>query len=71
MVTSRVLFTAAQKAELWERWKNGQAAATKIPKTHTCADAIDDVNKKIAPDIAAMAALFISLPPTLKRQYRP
>ncbi len=21
MVTSRILFTAAQKAELWERWK--------------------------------------------------
>ena len=27
MVTSRVLFRAAQKAELWERWKNGQSAA--------------------------------------------
>jgi transposase, IS30 family len=27
MVTSRVQFTAAQKAELWERWKNGQSAA--------------------------------------------
>jgi len=27
MVTSRVLFTAAQKAELWEQWKNGQSAA--------------------------------------------
>jgi IS30 family transposase len=27
MVTSRILFTAAQKAELWERWKNGQSAA--------------------------------------------
>ena len=27
MLTSRVLFTAAQKAELWERWKNGQSAA--------------------------------------------
>jgi transposase, IS30 family len=26
MVTSRVWFTAAQKAELWERWKNGQSA---------------------------------------------
>ena len=23
MVTSRIRFTAAQKAELWERWKNG------------------------------------------------
>ena len=22
MVTSRIWFTAAQKAELWERWKN-------------------------------------------------
>ncbi len=27
MVTSRILFTAAQKTELWERWKNGQSAA--------------------------------------------
>jgi hypothetical protein len=26
MVTSRIWFTAAQKAELWERWKNGLAA---------------------------------------------
>ena len=27
MVTSRIWFTAAQKAELWERWKHGQSAA--------------------------------------------
>jgi hypothetical protein len=27
MVTSRIWFTAAQKAELWEQWKNGQSAA--------------------------------------------
>jgi hypothetical protein len=27
MVTSRIWFTAAQKAVLWERWKNGQSAA--------------------------------------------
>jgi hypothetical protein len=27
MVTSRIWFTTAQKAELWERWKNGQSAA--------------------------------------------
>jgi hypothetical protein len=26
-VTSRIWFTAAQKAELWERWKNGQSPA--------------------------------------------
>src|SRR6516225_4613398 len=26
MVTSRIWFTAAQKAELWGRWKNGQSA---------------------------------------------
>src|ERR1700746_2163514 len=24
---ARICFTAAQKAELWERWKNGQSAA--------------------------------------------
>jgi len=28
MVTSRIRFTAAQRAELWERWKNGQSAAS-------------------------------------------
>src|ERR1700730_10716534 len=27
MVTSRILFTATQKAELWDRWKNGKSAA--------------------------------------------
>ena len=27
MVTSRIWFTAAQKAELWERWKKGQSIA--------------------------------------------
>jgi hypothetical protein len=27
MVTSRIWFTAKQKAELWERWRNGQSAA--------------------------------------------
>jgi len=27
MVRSRIWFTAAQKAELWVRWKNGQSAA--------------------------------------------
>jgi hypothetical protein len=25
MVTSRIWFTSAQKAELWERWKQGQS----------------------------------------------
>jgi len=25
MVTSRIWFTSKQKAELWERWKNGQS----------------------------------------------
>src|SRR5262245_46413892 len=27
MVTSRIWFTAAQKAELWERWNSGSSAA--------------------------------------------
>ena len=30
MVASRIWFTAAQKAELWERWKNGQSAAAMV-----------------------------------------
>ena len=28
MVTSRILFTAKQKDELWERWKNGRVIST-------------------------------------------
>lgn len=28
MVTSRVWFTSAQKAELWERWKQGQSISS-------------------------------------------
>lgn len=27
MVTSRIRFTAQQKADLWERWRNGQSVA--------------------------------------------
>ena len=27
MVTSRIRFTAEQKSEVWERWRNGQSAA--------------------------------------------
>ena len=27
MVTSRIWFTATQKAELWERWKSGLSVA--------------------------------------------
>ena len=27
MVTSRILFTVQQRAELWERWKNGQSVS--------------------------------------------
>ena len=28
MVTSRIWFTSAQKAELWERWKQGQSISS-------------------------------------------
>ena len=31
MVTSRILFTAKQKDELWERWKNGQKCVSHLP----------------------------------------
>ena len=30
MVTSRIWFTAKQKAELWERWKNGQSVSDRV-----------------------------------------
>ena len=29
--TSRIWFTQQQKAELWERWKNGQCIASIAP----------------------------------------
>ena len=32
MVTSRILFTAKQKDELWERWKNGQSVLKAISR---------------------------------------
>jgi hypothetical protein len=32
MVTSRILFTAKQKDELWERWKNGQVIRTEYAR---------------------------------------
>ena len=31
MVTSRIWFTAKQKAELWERWKKGQSIVIDLP----------------------------------------
>ena len=31
MVTSRIWFKAAPKAELWERWKKGQSAEALVP----------------------------------------
>ena len=32
MVTSRILFTAKQKDELWERWKNGQSVLARLQR---------------------------------------
>ena len=33
MVTSRIWFTAAQKAELWERWKSRVKCCSDLPGT--------------------------------------
>ena len=33
MVTSRIWFTAQQKADLWERWRNGQSARGYLAST--------------------------------------
>jgi hypothetical protein len=64
MVTSRIWFTAAQKAELWERWKNGQSAAAisraldwgRLGKLHCKA-----ARAEVAPELLTEQNLDISL----------
>jgi hypothetical protein len=43
MVTLRIWFTAAQKAELWERWKNGISR----PWRDTTSDKPDEILVKV------------------------
>ena len=50
MVTSRILFTAKQKDELWERWKNGQSVLA-------ISRALERRNKTGVQRIVARAAL--------------
>ena len=38
MVTSPILFTAKQKDELWERWKNGQSVSPSCSRTSNSRD---------------------------------
>ncbi|MEJ2376823.1 MAG: hypothetical protein P8Y71_15880 [Pseudolabrys sp.] len=60
MVTSRIWFTAAQKAELWERWKNGQSAAA-------ISRALEKRNKTGVGDVPADVELGREALPTLSR----
>jgi hypothetical protein len=53
MVTSRIRFTAAQKAELWERWKNGRGqGAARLPLLTQRRHRPDCCNS-VAPEVAA------------------
>ena len=58
MVTSRIWFTAAQKAELWERWKNGQSAAA-------ISRALERKNKT---GVERIVVLHGGIVPTLRRR---
>jgi hypothetical protein len=61
MVTSRIWFTAAQKAEPWERWKNGQSAAAISRalerKNKTGVERIVVVHGGIAPEPRPLVAI--------------
>ena len=79
MVTSRIWFTAAQKAELWERWKNGQSAAAisralerrnktgieRIVVLHGGIDAAEKVVVRKQLRRSQVLAFFKALPPCL------
>ena len=76
METSRIWFTAAQKAELWERWKNGQSAAAISRalerKNKTGVERIVVLHGGIvpAPRRRALAALRLVAPRNAKRVSR-
>ena len=78
-MTSRIWFTAAQKAELWERWKNGQSAAAisralerrnktgieRIVVLHGGIDAAEKVVVRKQLRRSQVLAFFKALPPCL------
>jgi hypothetical protein len=53
MATSGIWFTLAQKAELWERWKQGQS--------------ISSISRALATVVAALAEKIGTLPQELRR----
>lgn len=71
MVTSRILFTAKQKGELWERWKNGQsvlAISRALEKRNkTGVQRIVPLNGGIAPAPRRRAVAVLKLEESAKR----
>ena len=66
MVTSRILFTAKQKDELWERWKNGQSVLAIFPgalerRNKTGVQRIVALNGGIAPAPRCRAVAALKL----------
>ncbi len=55
MVTSRIWFTAAQKVELWERWKQGHSISA-------ISRALERRNKTGVQRIASAVPLSTSIP---------
>lgn len=65
MVTSRIWFTSAQKAELWERWKRGQSISSISRaldrRNKTGVQRIVSLRGGIAPSARRRAALALGL----------
>lgn len=65
MVTSRIWFTSAQKAELWERWKRGQSISSISRalgrRNKTGVQRIVSLHGGIAPSARRRAALTLGL----------
>jgi len=68
---ARIWFTAAQKAELWERWKNGQSAAAISRalerRNKTGVERIVVLHGGIAP--APRRRALAALPPSFTREF--
>ena len=76
MVTSQILFTAKQKDELWERWKNGQSvwpSGALERRNKTSMPRIVALNGGIAPAprCRAVAALKLEEREEISRAMRP
>ena len=61
MVTSRIWFTAKQKGELWERWKNGQSvlAISRALERRNKTGVHDDDHRHLKREIKSRRAIVL------------